>query len=66
MTNQLNQILDKINDDEQSIKIQTFRIENFEENLRRIEKSRYHIADNDTDFNIQYVDEINNFFSQQF
>ena len=65
MTNQSDQILDEINDDEKLIEAQTSRIENFEENLRRIEKSRHHIADNDTDFNTQHTDETNNFLSQQ-
>ena len=62
--NQLNQILDEINNDEELIKIQTSRIESFEENLRRIEKSRYHIADNNTDFNTQHADETNNLLNQ--
>ena len=66
MTNSSDQILDEINNDEKLIKIQTSRIESFETNSRRIEKSRHHIADDDTDFNTQHTDEINNFLSQQF
>ena len=64
MTNSSNQILDEINDDEKLIEIQTFRIENFEANSRKIEKSRHYIADDDTDFNTQHTDEVNNFLSQ--
>ena len=66
MTNSSSQILNEINDDEKFIKIQTSRIENLEENSRRIEKSRHQIVDDDTDFNIQHTDEINNFLDQQF
>ena len=66
MTNSLDQVLSKINDDEKLIKIQIFRIENLEANSRRIEKLRYHIVDDNTDFNTQHTDEINNSFSQQF
>ena len=33
--------------------------------MRRTEKSRHHIADDDTDFNTQHTDEINNSLSQQ-
>ena len=65
MTNSSNQILDEINDDEKFIEIQIFRIESFEANSRRIEKSRHHIVDDDTNFNTQYTDEINSFLSQQ-
>ena len=65
MTNSSNQILDEINDDEEFIEVQTFRIENFEANSRRTEKSRHYIADDDTDFNTQHIDKINNSFSQQ-
>ena len=34
--------------------------------MRRIEKSRHHIADDDTDFNTKHINEINNSFSQHF
>ena len=33
--------------------------------MQRIEKSRHHIVNDDTNFNTQYTDEINNFFNQQ-
>ena len=66
MTNQSNQILDEINDNEELIKVQTSRIENFEANSQRIKKSRHHIADDNINFNTQHADEINNFFNQQF
>ena len=65
MTNSSDQILNEINDDEKLIKAQISRIENFEANSRRTEKSRHYIADDDTDFNTQHIDEINNSFSQQ-
>ena len=65
MTNSLDQILDEINDDEKLIKAQTSHIENVETNLRRIEKLRHYIADDDTNFNTQHIDEINNSFKQQ-
>ena len=38
-------ILNKINDDEKFIEIQTPRFENFKENLKLIEKTRRRIAD---------------------
>ena len=65
MTNSSDQILNEINDDEKFIEVQTSRIENFEANLRKTKKSRHHIADDDTDFNTQHTDEINNFLNQQ-
>ena len=65
MTNSSDQILDEINDDEKLIKAQILRIESLEANSRRTEKSRHHIADDDTDFNTQHIDEINSFLSQQ-
>ena len=40
-----NLILNKINDNEEFIKIQTPRFENFEKNLKLIEKTRRRIAD---------------------
>ena len=54
-----------MNDDEKLIEVQTSRIESFEANSQRIKKSRHYIADDDTDFNTQHTDKINNFFSQQ-
>ena len=65
MTNSSNQILNEINDDEKFIEVQTLHIESFEANSRRIEKSYHHIVDDDTDFNTQHTDEINNSFNQQ-
>ena len=53
-----------MNDDEKFIEVQILYIESSEENLRRIEKSCHYIVDNDTNFNAQHADEINNFFSQ--
>ena len=64
MTNQLNQILNEINDDEELIEVQISRIENLEENSRRIKKLRHYIVDNDTNLNTQHADKINNFFNQ--
>ena len=54
-----------MNDDKEFIEVQTLRIESFKENLRRIEKLRHYIADDDINFNTQHADKINNFFSQQ-
>ena len=64
MTNSSDQILNEINDDEEFIKTQISCIESLEINSRRTEKSRHHIVDDDTDFNTQHTDEINNFLSQ--
>ena len=63
MTSQLNQVLNEVNDDEKFIEAQTFYIESFETNLRKIKKSRHHIVDDNTDFNTQHTDEINNSFN---
>ena len=65
MTNSLNQIFNEINDDEKFIKAQTSCIENLEANSRKIEESRQYIANDNINFNIQYINEINNFFNQQ-
>ena len=54
-----------MNDDEKFIETQTSRIKSFETNSQKIKKSRHHIADDDTDFNTQHTDEINNSLSQQ-
>ena len=59
-------ILNEINDDEKFIEAQTPRSENFEENLKSIEKTRRHIASANIDSTIKQNDEINNFFNQQF
>ena len=59
MTNSSNQILDEINDNEEFIEAQTFRIKSLEANSQRVEKLHHHIVDNDTDFNTQHTDEIN-------
>ena len=66
MTNSSDQILNEINDDEELIETQISCIESLEANSRKIEKSRHYIFDDDTDFNTQHTDEINNLFSQQF
>ena len=55
-----------MNDDEKFIEVQTSRIKSLEANSKRIKKSRHHIADDDTDFNTQHINKINNSFSQQF
>ena len=54
-----------MNDDEELIEAQTSRIKNLEANSKRIKKSRHHIVDDDTDFNTQHINEINNSFNQQ-
>ena len=46
-------ILNKINNDEKLIKVQTSRSENFEENLKLIEKTRRRIADANTNLTIK-------------
>ena len=60
-----NSILNEINDGEKLIEAQTSRSENFEENLKSIEKTRRRIADADINSTTKQNDEINNFFSQQ-
>ena len=59
-------ILNKINDDEKFIEAQTSRFENFEENLKSIEKTRKRIANADTNSTTKQNDEVNNFLNQQF
>ena len=59
-------ILNKINDDEKFIEAQTSRFENFEENLKSIEKTRRRIANANIDSTTKQNDEINNFLNQQF
>ena len=54
-----------MNDDEKFIEAQTSRIKNLEADSKKIKKSRHHIVDDDTNFNIQHINEINNFLSQQ-
>ena len=66
MTNSSNEVLNKISDDEELIEAQTSRIENFKTNSRKTEKLCHNIADDNTDFSIQHIDEINNFLNQQF
>ena len=61
-----NLILDEINDDEKFIEAQTPRSENFEENLKSIEKTRRRVADANINSIIKQNNEINNFFNQQF
>ena len=58
-------ILDEINDGEEFIETQTSRSENFEENLKLIEKTRKHIANANIDLTTKQNDKINSFFSQQ-
>ena len=60
-----NLILDEINDDEKFIEAQTPRSENFEKNLKSIEKTRKRIADANINSTIKQNDEINSFFNQQ-
>ena len=59
-------ILNEINENEKLIETQTSRSENFEENLRSIEKTRRHIADANTNSTTKQNDEINSFLNQQF
>ena len=59
-------ILNEINDDEKFIEAQTSRSENFEKNLKSIEKTRRRIVDANIDSTTKQNDEINNFFNQQF
>ena len=58
-------ILNEINESEKLTEAQTSRFENFEENLKSIEKTRRRIADANTNSTTKQNDEINNFFSQQ-
>ena len=48
-----NSILNEINDDEKLTEAQTPRFENFEENLKLIEKTRRRIADANTNSTIK-------------
>ena len=61
-----NSILNEINENEKLIETQTPRSENFEENLKLIEKTRKRIANANTNSTIKQNDEINNFLNQQF
>ena len=61
-----NSILNKINKSEKFIEAQTSCFESFEENLRSIEKTRKRVANANTNSTIKQIDEINNFFNQQF
>ena len=58
-------ILNEINEGEKLIEVQTPRSENFEENLKSIEKTRRRIADANTNSTTKQNDEVNNFFNQQ-
>ena len=58
-----NSILNKINDDEKFIEIQTPRSKSFEKNLRSIEKTRKRIADADIDSTTKQNNKVNNLFN---
>ena len=57
-------ILNEINNDEKLTETQTSRSENFEENLKSIEKTRRRIASANIDLITKQNDEINNFLNQ--
>ena len=59
-------ILDEINENEKLTEVQTSHSENFEENLKSIEKTRRRIADANTNSTTKQNDEVNNFLNQQF
>ena len=59
-------ILNEINDGEKFTEVQTSRFENFEENLKSIEKTRRRIASANIDSTIKQNNKINNFLNQQF
>ena len=59
-------ILNEISENEKLIKAQISRSENFEKNLKSIEKMRRCIASANTNSIIKQNNKINNFFNQQF
>ena len=58
-----NSILNEMNESEKFIETQIPRSENFEENLKLIEKTRKRIADTNTSSTTKQNDKINNFFN---
>ena len=61
-----NSILNEINESEKLIETQIPRFENFEENLKSIEKTRKRIADANINSTTKQNNKINSFFNQQF
>ena len=58
-----NSILNEINENKKFTEAQTSRIENFEKNLKSIEKTRKRIANANTNSTIKQNDEVNNFLN---